>query len=341
MGPEQILLVLILLGLTLYAVFGGADFGAGIWEFHTVFAGTERERSLIYRAVGPVWEANHVWLIFVLITLHSGFPRAFAAAGRALWVPLSFAMIGIVFRGASFAFRSYADRAVRQRAVWDAVFALASIAAPFFLGAIVGAIASGRLAVTADGDFTGNYLTGWISPLSIFTAFFAVGVCAYLAAVFMIREAVAASAADLVEVWRRRALVVAVTIGMLAAAGLAYVAAAAPLLWEGFRSRAWPLVAASFVAGVFSLAAIWRRRFMAADVGASFVVATVVWGWGVAQYPLIIPPTISIDTAKGPAAVLRATVWAIAVGTILIIPSLGFLLYLFKGKRPDGQPPIK
>src|SRR5688572_8082843 len=168
-----------LIGVTLYALMGGADFGAGVWEFNTALRSPEKEQALIYRAIGPVWEANHVWLIFVVVGLFAGFPAAFSAIFRALWVPLLLALIGIVFRGVGFIFRSYASDSVPEKFVWGAVFAFASTGAPFFLGASLGAILSGQLAVTADGDFTGDYLTGWISSVSVFSAFFGVGVCAY------------------------------------------------------------------------------------------------------------------------------------------------------------------
>src|SRR5438552_804125 len=141
MAIETTAVVMIGLGITLYAVLGGADFGAGVWEFNTALRASERERRLIERAIGPVWEANHVWLIFVIVSMFSSFPTAFVALSRALWLPLLLALVGIVFRGAAFAFRSHAVAAARQQEVWGAVFALASTAAPFFLGAAVGAVA--------------------------------------------------------------------------------------------------------------------------------------------------------------------------------------------------------
>src|SRR5262249_40495955 len=156
------------------------------------------------------------WLIFVIVAMFSAFPPAFAALSRALWVPLLLALVGIVFRGAAYAFRSHAVAAARQQAAWRAVFALASTSAPFFLGAAVGAVASGKLAVTAEGDFTGSYLTGWITPLSIFNGFFTVGMCAYVAAVFLSQEAFVDGDAELTSVWRRRALAVGVAMGILA-----------------------------------------------------------------------------------------------------------------------------
>ncbi|MCI0410623.1 MAG: cytochrome d ubiquinol oxidase subunit II, partial [Acidobacteria bacterium] len=325
----------IMVGLTLYALLGGADFGAGIWEFNTALQAPEKERALIYRAIGPVWEANHVWLIFVLVGLHTAFPPAFAAVSRALWIPLLLGLVGILFRGVGFAFRSYAAGAVRQQAVWGAVFALASTAAPFFLGAAAGAIASGQLALTAKGDYTGDYLTGWISPMSIFNAFFAVGVCAYLAAVYLTREAGHDGDPALVALWRQRALATGAWMGILAMAGLMVVATDAPVLWKGFRARAWPLVGLSILGGIFSLLALLLRRFTGAVLGAGVAVAGVLWGWGVAQYPVIIPPAVIVKAAKGPDAVLWALIGGFAIGATLLVPSLGYLFYLFKGKRPE------
>jgi cytochrome d ubiquinol oxidase subunit II len=336
MAPELIILGVILAGLTLYALLGGADFGAGVWEFNTALQAPEQERVLIYRAIGPVWEANHVWLIFVLVGLHTAFPLAFAALGRALWLPLLLALVGIVFRGVGFAFRSYAAGAVRHQAVWGAVFAFASTAAPFFLGAACGAIASGRLSVTMQGDYTGNYLIGWLSPFSIFAAFLAVGVCSYLAAVYLTREAAQGGDAALTALWRRRALATGIWMGVLALTGLVLVATDAPLLWEGFRARAWPLVGLSIAGGLGSLWALLRRRFTSAILGADTAVAAVIWGWGIAQYPMIIPPSLTITAAKGPDAVLRVMLWGIGAGAVLLFPSLVYLFVLFKGQRLEA-----
>jgi cytochrome d ubiquinol oxidase subunit II len=335
-APEILVLGVLLLGLTLYALLGGADFGAGVWECNTVLQASEKERALIYRAIGPVWEANHVWFVFVLVGLHTAFPLAFAAVGRALWLPLLLALVGIVFRGVGFVFRSYTAGAVRHQAVWGVVFAFASTAAPFFLGAACGAIASGHLAVTVSGEYTGDYVTAWLSPLSIFTAFFAVGVCAYLAAVYLTREAAQDNDLSLVALWRRRALATGAWMGILAMAGLAMVASDAPLLWAGFRERAWPLVGVSIAGGLGSLWALQQWRFTSAILGAGTAVAAVIWGWGVAQYPMLIPPALTMTAAKGPDAVLRVMLWGMLAGTVLLLPSLIYLFMLFKGKRPEA-----
>lgn len=323
----------IMAGLTLYAVLGGADFGVGVWELNPTLRSSERERGVMHRAIGPVWEANHVWLVFVLIGLFSAFPPAFAALSRALMIPLLLAVVGIMLRGAGFVFHHSAAGMARQRAVWAGVFALASTAAPFFLGAAAGAVASGELAVTARGGYAGDYLSGWLSPLSIFSAFFSVGICAYLAAVYLTREAGLEGDPVLVNAWRRRALAAGAGMGVLAMAGLAVTASSAPLLWRGLSGRALPFVGMSVLAGLFSLWALWRRRFTAAVFGAAATVAAVMWGWGAAQYPALIPPAITIETARGPDAVLEAVLWGIVAGSLIVVPSLVCLFYLFKWKR--------
>jgi cytochrome d ubiquinol oxidase subunit II len=243
------------------------------------------------------------------------------------------ALVGIVFRGAAFAFRSYAVGAVRQQAGWGVTFALASTAAPFFLGAAVGAVASGNLAVTPRGGFAGNYLIDWISPLALFNGFFTVGVCAYLAAVYLAREASQEGDGELADLWRQRALATGVWMGLLALAGLVFLATEAPRLWQGFQERAWPLVVVSLVTGFFSLGALWRRHFTAAAAGVAATVATVLAGWGIAQYPALVSPAITIEGAKAPNAVLWAMIGSIAVGALVLIPSLGWLFVIFKRVR--------
>lgn len=333
MAPEFILYAITGGALTLYAVLGGADFGAGVWEFARAFRTSAEERALTNRAMGPIWETNHVWLIFVIVLLFSAFPPAFAALCRALWLPLLLAVVGIVFRGTGFALRYHAAGA-RQRG-WSIVFALASTFTPLFLGAAMGAVASGKLEVTETGHFTGNYLSSWISALSVFTGFFFVGLCAYLAAVFLTRDAHREGLPGLERVWRGRAIAMAVCMGVFAMAGLAVVATTAPILKEAFLSKAWPLVAASILAGTVSLACMLRERFTAAALTAALAVATVILGLAVAQYPALIPHAITVSTAKSPDNILWLLVWSILGGAVLLVPSLIYLLYVFKGTRED------
>jgi cytochrome d ubiquinol oxidase subunit II len=332
MAPESILLIVMLLALTLYAILAGADFGGGVWEFNSAFRTSEQERRLIYSAIGPVWEANHVWLIFVLVLAANAFPPAFAAACRALWLPLLLTLVGIVFRGCAFAFRSYAVGAERQQQVWDVVFALASTLAPLFLGASVGAIASGRLSVDSGGSFTGDPLTDWLSPLSVFTALFAVGICAYLAAFYLAREAHLKEDRQLTTAWRMRSLITGLGMGALSIGGLVLVAYEAPGLWTGFRNQGWPLFIVSLAAGATSFVAMWQSRFTVAAISAATTVAAVIWGWGVAQYPLVIPPAFHIEQAKAPRNVIELSLIVVAVGGLILLPSLSYLLVLFKSK---------
>lgn len=345
MGPDDLLLIVMLSALTLYAVMGGADFGGGVWEFTTALQATDRERQHIYKAIGPVWEANHVWLIFVAIILMNGFPAAFAALGKALWLPLILVLCGIIFRGSAYIFRSYGRGPRRERAMWEAIFAIASTATPMFLGAAAGSVASGRLAIPVETSPTADFVVGWISPMAVFTGFYAVGMCAYLAAVFLTREAHAIADEQLTQVWRQRALSTGVWMGLLSFGGLVMVAIESPLLTTGFLTRGWPLVIASLACGIGSLVEVWRLKCTRAAIAAGGAVATVIWGWGVSQYPAIIPPGITAATAKAPDYVLWLMLVVISLGTMFLLPALAYLLVLFKTEEqiedPQAQPQAK
>jgi len=333
-SPENLILGVMIAGLTLYAVLAGADFGGGVWEFNLAMRAPEADRKLIYRAIGPVWEANHVWLIFILVGLWSAFPLAFAGITQALWVPLSLALLGIVFRGVGFVFRSHVSGHVRQERWWGVMFAVASTAAPFFLGAAAGALASGRAAVLSDGTPTGDVLFGWFGPTPLFGAFFTVGACAFLAATFLTREAAVEGDEAARERWRKRALATGSAVGTLAIAGVAVLRIDDPDIWDGFTSRGWPLVLVSAAAGMTALWALWTRRYLSAAIAAGGAVGSVVWGWAASQYPYLIPPNLDVAAAKGPDAVLWAMVWAIGIGALILTPSLVLLFRMFKGKSP-------
>lgn len=336
MTPETALLLLIWAALALYGLLGGADFGAGVWEFNTALSAPPEERRLLYRAIGPVWEANHVWLIYAIVLLLTGFPLALAAACQALWLPLLLALAGIVFRGAAYAFRVYAAYGVagpwtdRQRAFWGAVFALASTAAPFFLGASVGALASGRLAFDASGAYTGHPLLGWLDGFALFGGFYGVGICAYLAAVYLVREARLEGDAALEDAWRRRAMASGFWMGVLSATGLLLARLHAPALWAGLSGDALPAIAVSAAAGLGSLAALAARRPALAVIGAAGAVVTVLAGWALAQYPFLVPPAITVEDARAPESVIRAVLAGSAAGGAVLLPSLAWLFYLFK-----------
>ncbi|MFI7431808.1 cytochrome d ubiquinol oxidase subunit II [Micromonospora sp. NPDC049836] len=337
MTVVDVLLGVLLAGLTLYTLLAGADFGAGIWD---LLAGGARRgaarRELIAHSIGPVWEANHVWLILVITLFWTTFPPAFAAFASTLYIPLTLAALGIIGRGAAFAFRKASHTLTEQR-LYGATFALSSVATPFFLGSIVGAVASGRV---PPGIAEGDIWRSWLNPTSIYGGLLAIGVCAYLAAVYLIHDARRAGAADLVAQFRRRALVTGIVVGVGAAAGLAVVAADAPDLFADLRGRALALVLLSFAAGLGSLVLIATGRYRAVRVTAALAVAAVLWAWGAAQYPDLLPPDLTVTEAAGDPIVLATVLAVLAVGALLLAPSLLWLFGIFQRSKPAaGNPP--
>lgn len=321
------------LGTMIYAIFGGADFGAGLWD---LVAGRGRsgvaQRELIDRAVGPVWEANHTWLIFDLVILWTAFPGAFAAITSTLYLPLALAAVGIVLRGSGFAFRKVSLRLTGHRA-FGLTFALSSVVTPFFLGTVLGAIASGRVPAGGSGDPIGS----WLNPTSVMVGLLAVAAGAYIAGAFLTADA-RRLAPNLADVFRRRTFTAGVVAGGLAIAGLLVLRTDAPSLFADLTGPGLPFVAASVVAGSLSLAlcafagARWTRGLAVAAV------ATVVLGWGVAQYPLLLPPDLTIPAAAAPDGTLQALLVITIAAALVIGPSLGLLFWLHQRSSLESHP---
>jgi cytochrome d ubiquinol oxidase subunit II len=311
-------------GVTLYAVFAGADFGTGLWDLLAGNAARgERQRQLIERSIGPVWEANHVWLIFVLVVLWTGFPRAFAPIMATLYVPLTAAGIGVILRGSAFAFRKAVPEVAAKR-IFGAAFAVSSVVTPFFFGTVAGAVASGRVDPHATG--AGNPLKPWTHPTSILGGALAVTVCAYLAASFLAVSALRGGQADLVEIFRRRALVMSIIVGVLSLAGVFVLAADAPDLYDGLTGRALPVLFLSAVAGTTSLVLVIMRRHDLARFATVVAVVAVIWGWALAQYPYVLEPSLTIEQAAGAPATLTALLVSLVVSVALFGPPLLWLL---------------
>lgn len=322
-------LVMMWVGVTLYALLGGADFGGGFWDL--VAGGAKRgaaQRAVIEEAMGPVWEANHVWLIFVLVVLWTGFPTAFASVASTLFIPLTAAAVGIILRGSAFAFRKAAET-VELRRAFGATFALSSVVTPFFLGTVAGAVASGRIPAEGTGDVVGS----WINPTSILGGALAVAVCAYLAAVFLTADARRAGRREEAEGFRRRGIAAATATGATALAGIAVLSADAPTLFDGLTDDALPLVVVSGIGGLGSMGLLWSRRYAAARVAAALAVVAVMWGWAVAQYPFLLTDTLSIAAGAGDPTTLRAVLWSLGVGSVLFGPPLVWLLVLTQRDR--------
>jgi cytochrome d ubiquinol oxidase subunit II len=330
-------LCILWLALIAYAVFGGADFGAGIWDFFAVGDRRPRLRELTNHAIGPVWESNHVWLIFLIVGLFTVFPPAFAALSIALFVPLTVALIGIVLRGAAFIFRTYElDANNRTAQIWSRIFSIASLVTPFFLGAAAAAVASGHL-VTAHGvvqaDMTG---ATWLSPFAIVIGAMAVALCASLAAIYLTQEANLSGQPDLAETYRVRALISGAITALLGAIGLVLSPSEAPLLWNGMFTRVLPLVVvvATMLIGLATAALLYWRRYRLARILIILEVAFLLGSWGLSQYPYLIPPQVTIANAANDPSMILALLISIAVGMAIVLPSLYYLFSVFKLPYP-------
>lgn len=330
MGEPAVLLGVVWAGLTAYAVFGGADFGAGVWDLLSRFTpGTVAERRMIQRAIGPVWEANHVWLIFVLVGLFAGYPRAFAALTTGLWLPLSLALLGIVARGVAFVFRAAAEGPGRAR--WGWVFAVASSCTPPLLAAAAAGVAAGHIRLAPDGGVRADALDTWTSPLSLLAGALAVAASAFLAATYLAVDARREGDGPLAERYRRRSVASGVVAGGLALGGLLVVRHDAPLLWDGLTGRALPLIGLSVAAGVAAVGLAAAGRVVLARPAAALAVAAVVWGWGAAQWPFMIVPDVTVHAAAAPEPALQAMSVVMLAGAVLLLPSLWLLFRVFKG----------
>jgi cytochrome d ubiquinol oxidase subunit II len=328
-------LVFVLAGLVLYTVLAGADFGAGVWQ---LLAGRgergERIRDHAHHSMGPVWEANHVWLIFVLTVTWTAYPTFFGSVASTLSVAFFLAALGIILRGASYALRSGTVSARETRAV-DGAFAIASLVTPFALGAAVGAIASERVPV---GNAAGHLISSWLNPTSILIGALAVTFSAYLAAVYLAADAARLGSRELEEAFRRRALGAGVLAGGLALAGLIVLHGDAHSLYTQLLSgAALAVMALSVLAGAATLALVASRRFEPARYSAAIAVATVVAAWAFARYPLLLPG-LTVGQAAAPHDTLVSLVVAVIAGGALLFPSLGLLfrLTLSGGFDPHG-----
>jgi len=316
-------------GVVAYGLFGGADFGSGFFD---LTAGTSARgaelRTLVDHSIGPVWEANHVWLIYVLVTWWTAFPATFAAATETLFVPFLLALLGIVLRGAAFAFRKYSGTLAQAR-LFGAVFAASSLIAPFFFGTVAGAIASGR--VPADGD--GDLWASWLTPTSLFGGVIAVGTCSFLAGVFLTADAERSGHPVLVSSLRRRTLAVGLLTGVVVFAALVPISRDATTLSDGLTGRALPLIVVSGMAGAATLVLVARRRFVPARITAVVAVATVLLGWGIGQYPWILVDAVTIEAGAGADQTLVALLVAVGLAVVLVLPALAYLFRLTQSQR--------
>jgi cytochrome d ubiquinol oxidase subunit II len=331
----EIPMVFILAGLAAYTVLAGADFGAGLWTLLAGRGGAGHEaiRHHARHAMGPVWEANHVWLIFVLVVCWTAYPVAFGSITSTLAVPLFVAAVGIIFRGASYALRGQLDGARGERPI-EYLFALSSIFTPFALGTVAGAIASGRVPV---GNAAGSLVTSWLNPTSVLIGGLAVAAGGYLAAVYLAADARRLGSRSLERDFRARALASGGCAGAFALAGLIVVRYDAPPLFTGLTSDGGALmVAISGAAGVATLLLVWRERFGPARASAAVAVAAIVAGWAAAQRPRFLPG-LTVEQAAAGRSTLLAVILTVAGGALVLLPSLVLLFRLFlRGNLDPG-----
>jgi cytochrome d ubiquinol oxidase subunit II len=331
----EICLGLALLALTAYAVLAGADFGAGFWD---LTAGGDkrggRVRGMIQRSMSPVWEANHVWLIFLLVTLWTCFPLFFGSIMSTLYVPLFGAALGIIFRGTAFAVRGQAATIAEAR-LFGAVFATSSVLVPFFFGTVVGAIASGRVPV---GNALGAPIESWVNATSILIGVLAVVSCAYISAVYLAADAVRANLPDMVEAFRRRALGAGVAAGAIAIGGLAIIHSDDREMYDGLTSGGGlAMVIASAVIGLLTLGLVWTRRFSLARFTSAAAVVCITAGWAFEQSPYLLPGELTLDQGKAGDATLTAFLISVGVGLCVLVPSLLYLYRLVLSGRLDQE----
>ena len=320
--------VVLLVAVVAYAMFGGADFGAGFWD---LTAGGPRRgarpRAVVENSIGPVWEANHVWLIFILVVLWTSFSEAYASITLTLFVPLTIAALGIVLRGVSFAFRKAVVTTGIKR-IFGGGFAISSVLVPYCMGAIVGGIASGRV---PPGGRAGDPVGSWINPTSVVGGVLAVAAAAYLAAVYLVWDARRMDEPDLAEYFRRRAVAAGIVVAVLAGGGAFILRADAAYLFDGLTSRALPVLIVSTLCGAGALLLLFRGAARGARILALVAVACAVVSWGVAQWPYVLPETLTFAAAAAPSGTLTAVLVAAALAVVVVLP--GFVLLYVLDQR--------
>jgi len=308
-----------LAALAVYALTGGADFGGGVWDLLARGPRARAQRELVAHAIAPIWEANHVWLIVVVVVCFVAFPHAYAAITTALHVPIAVMLVGIVLRGTSFVFRAYGLEGAAGAERWGGIFAVSSVATPFLLGVTIGAAASGAIHVAPNGDVQTDFVSAWLAPFPFATGLFVLALFALLAAVYLV---VAAPDGPLREDFRRRALGAAGAVFLSAGLALVLARTGAPALFRGLTATpaAWALQGAIALTGLGTVAALLRRRPGVARGAAAAHVVLLVAGLGLAQHPYLLPPDLPIASAAAPSSVLRPMLVTLAIGAALLVP---------------------
>lgn len=324
---------IILNSLIIYALSGGADYGAGIWDLLATGKTARKQREVIADTIAPIWEANHVWLILVIVLLFTSFPSAFAAMMIDLHIPLTVIMIGIVLRGSAFVFRKYGAQKPEDHQIWSTVFGISSLITPFFLGITLGAVSSGDIRVD-DGVTRIELVDSWLTPFALLCGVFAQVIFAFLAAAYLTDEH--RNDVELRQVFRSRALASGLIVFPLALLLFIVSKEGAPNIYHELTD-VWGILLIVLTGGVtlFTMTNVWQDRPHLARIGAIIQVSFILLGWGIAQHPYMIYPDITIQGAAAPDITLQLVLIALIVGSIVLIPSLFYLFYIF---RQEDQP---
>ncbi len=332
MGPEILVAAVLGVALVVYVLTGGADFGGGVWDLLASGPRKIQQRRSIALAIGPVWEANHVWLILAIVLLFICYPTAHAAISTALYIPLTLMLVGIVLRGSAFVFRSYDSRRDDVQARWSLVFAIASAITPILLGVVVGAIASSRIRVV-DGHYQGNSTDAWLQPFPWAVGLLTLAIFAYLAALYMTR--VTDEDPELQNDFRVRGLAAAAAVFVLAWLSFFLARNGAPQIWSGLWASAWaiPFQLVVGTCGIGCIYALYAKKYTIAQTLAMVQVILVVGGWALSQYPFVLPPDVTVAD-RAPDNVLWLILGILACGAPLLTASYAWMIWVFKG--PDA-----
>jgi cytochrome d ubiquinol oxidase subunit II len=324
----------LLLALSAYVLTGGADFGAGFWEL--IYRGDKhkRENAIISAALAPIWEANHVWLVFAIVLISGAFPKALSALSVALNIPLMLMLIGVSLRGSAFVFRRYGPPDIRFQARWSMIFGLSSSFTPVFLGIIMGTAVSGAIRVLPDGSIRPESEAAWLGPFPLAVGIYTFAIGVFLSAVYL---AAHASESQFRESIRRRAVGASVALGVVAWVVLLVAKFDAPLVFERLTAHSWSwpfhIVTAAF--SVSALVLLIRNHLYWARAMAVLQVLAIMIGLGLAQYPYIVAPDLTIDNAAAPLSSLRILLLVTFLGLILVAPAFIYLYWIFQ-IRPQG-----
>jgi cytochrome d ubiquinol oxidase subunit II len=323
--------------LVAYTVTAGADYGGGVWDLFARGAQRDHVKKAVERAIAPIWEANHVWLIFLVVMMFTVFPRAFAVLATALHIPITVALIGMVLRGAAFVLRAYGMDTAQHRVQWGVAFGVSSLVTPVVLGMCLAAVASGDIRVTGS-LVTSGFFAGWLTPFAVATGVFALALFMLLSAVYLAYDAPdvdAPHARDIRAHFRRRALVMELVSFAASLLVLWRASVDAPTLYASLVETRWAIPAqlVVFALAVATSVALLRSRYGWARLLVAAQVSVIVIGFGLAMDGHIVMPDVSLHNAGTRAEVLGPLGPALAIAGALVVPSLWFLFRLFKTHR--------